>query len=113
MVQPQLWVGGGASVADIAMADDRAWKAWFDSYRRYVVHHAVVAEAAGAALFCVGTELAKTEGREREWRGLIAAARLATGAPLVYAADGAADAARITFWDVARRDRRRLLRAAR
>ncbi len=99
MVQPQLWVGTGAPVSGIAMADDRAWKSWFDSYRIYVVHQAVVAEASGAALFCVGTELVKTEDREREWHGLIAAARLATGAPLVYAADGAADAARITFWD--------------
>lgn len=99
MIQPQLWVGSGAPVADIAMADDRAWKSWFDSYRIYVVHQAVVAEASGAALFCVGTELVKTEDREREWHGLVAAARLATGAPLVYAADGTSDAARITFWD--------------
>ena len=100
MVQPLLWVGGGESVAAIGMADDKGWTAWFESYRRYVVHHAVVAEAAGAALFCVGTELRKSEGQERSWRGIAAASRLATGAPLVYAAEGAAGAVRVTFWDV-------------
>ncbi|HWZ85309.1 MAG TPA: hypothetical protein VN032_03860, partial [Thermoanaerobaculia bacterium] len=100
MVQPQLWVGGGVPVGDIAMPDEKTWRGWFDSYRRYLVHHAVVAEASGAALVCVGTELSKTEDHEKEWRDVIAAARLATGAPLVYAASLAAGAPRVTFWDV-------------
>jgi hypothetical protein len=99
MVQPLLWVGGGESVGAIAMADEKGWASWFQSYRRYVVHQAVVAEAAGEALFCVGTELRRAEAREREWRVLAGAVRLATGAPLVYAAEGAAGAARVTFWD--------------
>ncbi|HKD19763.1 MAG TPA: hypothetical protein VKG23_18050 [Thermoanaerobaculia bacterium] len=99
MLQPLLWVGGGESVGTIAMADDKGWASWFESYRRYVVHQAVVAEAAGAALFCVGTELRKAEAHEREWRAVIAASRLATGAPVVYAAEGAAGASRVTFWD--------------
>lgn len=99
MVKPQLWVGGGAFVGDIAMADERSWRAWFDSYRRFIVHHAVVAEAAGADLFCAGTELKSTEAREKEWRELFAAVRLATGAPLLYAANWAANAPHATFWD--------------
>lgn len=99
MVAPQLWVGGGASVGDLAMADDASWNRWFDAYRTYIVHTAVVAEAAGAALFCVGTELTRAEVRERNWRGVIAAARLATGAPLLYAANGASNAPRVPFWD--------------
>lgn len=99
MIAPQLWVGGGASVGDVAMADDASWNRWFDAYRVYVVHTAVVAEAAGAALFCVGSELTRAEVRERDWRAVIAAARLATGAPLVYAANGASDAPRVLFWE--------------
>ena len=99
LVQPRLWIGGGAAVGDIAMADDRGWRGWFDSYRRFIVHQAVVAEAAGVALFCVGSDLQKTETREKEWRDVVAAVRLATGAPVLYAADGAANANRITFWE--------------
>jgi hypothetical protein len=99
MVQPRLWAGGGGSVGDIAMPDEKAWRAWFEAYRRYVVHQAVVAEAAGAALFCVGTGLTKTESHEKEWRDVIAAVHLGTGAALVYSASSAAAAPNITFWE--------------
>jgi hypothetical protein len=99
MVKPQLWVAGGSFVGDIAMQDERSWRSWFDSYRRFIVHHAVVAEASGAALFCVGSELSSTEDRKNDWRGVIAAVRLATGAPLLYAANWAANAPRVPFWD--------------
>jgi hypothetical protein len=81
------------------MPDEQAWQTWFDGYRRFLVHQAVVAESAGAALFCVGTELKSTETREKQWRDVIAAVRLATGAPLLYAANWAANAPKITFWD--------------
>ena len=99
MVKPQIWLGGGAFVGTIAMRTPAEWKAWFDAYRRFAVHHAIVAEASGAALFCVGTELSGTEDREREWRATIAAVRRATGAPLLYASNWAAGAPRVRFWD--------------
>lgn len=99
MVKPQIWLGGGAFVGTIAMKTPADWAAWFDAYRRFVVHHAIVAEASGAALFCVGTELSGTEGRDREWRATIAAVRRATGASLLYASNWAAGAPRVRFWD--------------
>ena len=99
MVKPQLWVGGGRFVGEVAMAGEESWRRFFDSYSRFVVHHAVVAEAAGAGLFCVGTEMVGTEAREREWRETIAGVRLATGAPLLYASNWAAGAPRVPFWD--------------
>jgi hypothetical protein len=98
MVKPQVWVAE-QFVGKIAMPDEDSWRAWFDAYRRFAVHHAVVAEAAGAAIFCVGTELSSTEAHEKEWRDVFAAVRLATGAPLVYAANWAARVPEITFWD--------------
>jgi len=99
MVKPHLWVGGGAFVGTIAMSNAADWEKWFTAYRRFVIHHAIVAEASGAALFCIGTELAGTEARASEWRRTIAAARLATGAPLVYASNWAAGAPKVGFWD--------------
>ncbi len=99
MLKPQLWVGGGTFTDDIAMPDDAAWREWFAGYRRFIVHHAVVAEAAGAALFCVGTEVRGTELRKNDWKEAIAAVRLATGAPVTYAARWAAGTADIPFWD--------------
>ncbi len=99
LVKPQIWLRGGAFVGDLAMRSPSGWEAWFDAYRRFAVHHAIVAEAAGAALFCVGTELTATQSREREWRETIAAVRLATGAPLLYAANWASGAESVAWWD--------------
>lgn len=99
MVKPQVWVGGGAFVGTIAMENPADWAKWFAAYRRFVVHHAIVAEASGAALFCVGTELSGTEGHDALWRATIAAVRQATGAPLLYASNWAAGAPRVRFWD--------------
>jgi hypothetical protein len=99
MVKPQLWIGGGAFVGSLAMETPADWAKWFAAYRRFAIHHAIVAEASGAALFCIGTELAGTEAREKEWRETIAAVRLATGAALLYASNWAAGAPKIRFWD--------------
>ena len=99
MVKPQLWIGGGGFVGSVSMETEADWGRWFAAYRRFAVHHAIVAEASGAQLFCIGTELVGTEGRERQWRETISAIRLATGAALLYASNWAAGAPKIRFWD--------------
>ena len=99
MVKPQIWIGGGQFVGEVSMGSEESWRRFFDAYRRFIVHHAVVAEGAGAAVFCIGTELIATEARARQWRETIAAVRLATGAPLTYAANWAVGAPRVPFWD--------------
>ena len=99
MSKPQIWVGGGAFVGTVAMGSPEEWDRWFRAYRRFIVHHAIVAEASGAAIFCVGTELSGTETHEKEWREAIRAVRLVTGAPLVYATNWASGAPRVRFWD--------------
>jgi glycosyl hydrolase family 113 len=99
MVKPQIWIGGGRFVGEVAMRSEDDWRRFFDAYRRFLVHHAVVAEAAGVSLFCIGTELVGTEGRPGDWRETIAAVRLATGAPLTYASNWAAGAPKVPFWD--------------
>jgi hypothetical protein len=100
MVKPQIWIGGGQFAGEAAMQSEEDWSRFFDAYRRFIVHHAVVSEAAGAGIFCVGTELIGTEGRVRQWHDAIAAVRLATGAPLTYASNWAAGAPKVAFWDV-------------
>ncbi|MEP6802635.1 MAG: hypothetical protein ABJC07_11885 [Acidobacteriota bacterium] len=99
MVKPQIWVGHDVFVGEIAMGSNEDWVRWFALYRRFLVHHAIVSEASGASLLCVGTELLKTEGRVSDWREAIAAVRLATGAPLTYASNWTSGALRVPFWD--------------
>jgi len=98
-VKPRVEVGKDLALGRIELEGEESWRSWFASYRRFVVHHAVVAEAAGAAIFCAGAELSATEVREKDWRFVFAAVRLATGAPLVYAAHDASRVLDITFWD--------------
>jgi hypothetical protein len=98
LVKPRIVRSGGLFAGDLAMTSDGSWREWFAAYRRFVVHQAIVAEAAGVDLFCVGAELNATELRKNDWNEIIAAVRLATGAPLTYGARGTARAAEIPFW---------------
>ena len=97
--KPHIWVGGGSWTGEIAMKGEADWAAWWKSYRRYVLHHALLARWAGADLFCVGVELSKTIGREAEWRDLIAAVRLVYPGPVTYAANWYGDLETVRFWD--------------
>jgi len=97
-VSPELLVAGGVPAGQIAVSGEAAWAGWFAAYRRFVVHEAVVAEAAGADLFVVGAGLTSTEEQKNEWKQAIAAVRLATGAALTYAASPST-ATYVPFWD--------------
>lgn len=96
--KPQIWLRGAWS-GEVAMADEAAWAAWWRSYRRFLVHQAVLARRAGADLFAVGTELGATIHREDDWRRAIAAVRRFYPGPLTYAANWYGDFDRVPFWD--------------
>jgi len=97
--KPQVWLRGSWP-GEIGFGDDReAWAAWWRAYRRFVVHHALLARWAGSDLFAVGTELGGTLGHEREWRQLVAAVRLFDPGALTYAANWHGDFERVPFWD--------------
>jgi hypothetical protein len=96
--KPQIWLRGSWP-GEIAMADEAAWAAWWRSYRRFLVHQAVLARWSGADLFAVGTELGRTVHREAEWRAAIAAVRRFFPGPLTYAANWYGDFDRVPFWN--------------
>jgi hypothetical protein len=99
LYKPHVWVGGGSWPGDVAMLDEAAWQAWWRDYRRYVLHHAVLARWAGADLFSVGCELSGTLGRAEDWRRLIAAVRQVFPGPLTYAGNWNGDLERAPFWE--------------
>jgi hypothetical protein len=96
--KPHLWVRGSWT-GEIAMKSEADWAHWWQGYRRYVLHHALLARWAGADLFSVGVELSKTMGREREWRELIADVRLFFSGPVTYSANWYGDLESAPFWD--------------
>jgi hypothetical protein len=99
LYNPHMWVGHWDWTGDIEMKDEGDWAAWFDSYRRFIVHHAILAEEERAEIFSVANELGGTVRRERQWRETLAAVRKVFGGPLTYAANWGEEVERIAFWD--------------
>ena len=99
LYKPHLWVGHWDWTGEIEMKNETDWAAWFDSYRTFIVHHAILAEEERADIFCVANELGRTVGRQRQWRDTLAGVRRVFGGPLTYAANWGDEAENIAFWD--------------
>jgi len=65
----------------------RDWGRWWAAYRRFILHYADLAEAHGAGLFAVGSELVSTQIQESRWRALIEAVRARYRGQLTYSAN--------------------------
>jgi len=103
LLKPHLWVAGWHDTVwtgEIKMSSDDGWKAWFDSYRRFVLHYAALAEKHGMEALAVGTELqGATLGHEAEWRDIIRQVRAIYHGKLTYAANWDREFEAIPFWD--------------
>ena len=75
LLKPHLWVAGwhdSVWSGDIAMRSEADWQAWFQSYRKFILHYAELAQKHSFEAFAVGTELQGTTlSHEAEWRDLI------------------------------------------
>ncbi|MEM7356601.1 MAG: hypothetical protein AAF657_37645, partial [Acidobacteriota bacterium] len=97
--KPHIWISGDSWPGDIAMRDDAAWTAWFETYRRYIVHHALLAEWAGSDLFSIGVELGQTLERRSEWEALIDSVRVVFSGAVTYSGNWFGDYDQAPFWD--------------
>jgi hypothetical protein len=96
MVKPHVWLPGSWA-GEVAPPDEAGWREWFAGYQAALLPLARLAQAAGAAAFCLGTELRKTSMRA-EWGGVIAALRGAFRGTLLYTAHNADEAGQVAFW---------------
>ncbi|MCP3958494.1 MAG: hypothetical protein GY719_11630 [bacterium] len=96
--KPHIWLSHDSWPGEIEMRSEADWAAWFESYRRFAAHHALLAEWSGSELFSIGVELGKTLEREREWRELIATVRLFFSGAVTYAGNWHGDYDRAPFW---------------
>lgn len=71
---------------------------WFESYRRFVVPLARLAQNAGAQRFVVGSELGSLEPYQDHWRALISELRDSFSGVLSYSANWD-HAHTVEFWD--------------
>lgn len=64
-----------------------SWDAWFESYRRFILHYARLAQEGGVSCFAVGSELCTSEKHEEHWRSIIREVRQVYKGSLLYSAN--------------------------
>jgi hypothetical protein len=98
VVKPHVWVPGSWAGA-IEPRSEADWRAWFERYGDEIDHIARIANAEGADVFAIGTELTRTS-RRPEWIGLIATLRSAFPRTLTYVAHNPEEADAVPFWNL-------------
>jgi len=103
LLKPHIWLtqrNDGEWRGQIEMLSEEDWQSWFDSYRKFILHYARLAEKNDIEALCIGTELHATAvQRENDWRKLIAEIRKIYSGKLTYAANWYLEFAEIKFWD--------------
>jgi hypothetical protein len=102
LMKPHIWSRdfgrGGKWHADIKMATEADWDAWFAAYTEYLVHNAGIAQEGQADGFCIGVEYEGTIEQEAGWRKLIADVRAVYSGPICYSA-AFLEWQKIKWWD--------------
>ena len=99
MLKPQIWVWRGEFTGFIKMAHDEDWKTLEDSYSKFILTYAKVAQDANVEMFCIGTELENfIDERPEYWSQLIVEIRKIYKGKLTYAANWN-EYNRTPFWD--------------
>lgn len=88
MLKPQLWVWHGEFTGDIEMKTEEDWKILENSYAKFIMDYAEVAQETKSEIFCIGTELeAFIKNRPEFWNELITDIKKVYNGKLTYAAN--------------------------
>lgn len=100
LMKPQIWISHSSWPGAVEFPDEASWRSWHQSYERWIVHYAILAELIDADAFCVGTEFVRaTLEHPDEWRRIIRRVRDVYHGPLVYAANHGKEFENIEFWN--------------
>ena len=99
MVKPQIWVWRGEFTGYIKMENEANWKLLEDSYSRFILEYAALAEETQAEILCIGTELEQfVVNRPEYWKHLISEIKKIYKGKLTYAANWD-EFKRTPFWN--------------
>lgn len=88
MIKPQIWVWRGEFTGFIEMKDEETWKSLEDSYSKFILEYAELAEETKVDIFCIGTELERfIDNRPEYWFLLIKEIKKIYKGKLTYAAN--------------------------
>ncbi|GAA4888314.1 hypothetical protein GCM10023311_10250 [Flaviramulus aquimarinus] len=99
MLKPQIWVWRGEFTGFIDMQNEADWKTFEDSYSKFILEYAQLAQDLKVDIFCIGTELEKfIDNRPAYWFTLIKNIKVSYKGKLTYAANWD-EFKRTPFWD--------------
>ncbi|MDY8136129.1 glycoside hydrolase family 113 [Aquimarina sp. 2201CG5-10] len=98
-LKPHLWMNTGWR-SNINLNSKKDWDQWFISYRKNMMHYALMAEQTGVELLCVGTELKTSlQHQPDQWKSLIQEIKKVYSGKLTYAANWDGEFNDVSFWD--------------
>lgn len=99
MLKPQIWIWNGKYTGYLEMTSEEDWKLLEESYKRFILEYAYLAEAEDIEMLCIGTELEKfVQNRPKFWKQLIADIKSIYDGKLTYAANWD-EYKRFPFWE--------------
>lgn len=88
MLKPQIWVWRGEFTGYIKMTSEEDWKTFENSYSKFILEYAALAEALNLEILCIGTELESfIDNRPEYWLTLIKEIKTVYKGKLTYAAN--------------------------
>lgn len=99
MIKPQIWVWRGEFTGYIEMENEANWKLLEESYSKFILDYAVLANQLNVDIFCIGTELERfIVNRTPYWLDLIEKIKSVYKGRLTYAANWD-EFKRTPFWN--------------
>ena len=88
MIKPQIWVWHGEFTGHIEMSSEDNWKALEETYSKFILEYAELAQETKTEIFCIGTELENfVKERSEYWHNLIEEIKKVYKGKLTYAAN--------------------------
>ncbi len=98
IIKPHLWIGRGMYTGHFSLQSNSQWQAWENSYSKYILRYAAIADSMKAEMFCIGTELgASVSARPQFWLHLIDNVKKVYNGKITYAANWD-DYEKFPFW---------------
>ena len=83
---------------DVDVPCEPKWSDWFESYNKYILEFARLAQEEGCDIFVIGCEMVQTDKRENEWRNLISLVREVYKGKISYNCDKYQEG-NVKWWD--------------
>lgn len=83
---------------DLDVPCEPKWSEWFESYNKYILEFARLAQEEGCDIFVIGCEMVQTDRREKEWRNLISLVREVYKGKISYNCDKYQEG-NVKWWD--------------